>query len=231
MLTTTMTYDEMYREINRDFVNVQRWTVHQGKRIKRIAYNARKFPIVLTISHTSPLRNNWTLLMVIRKKIRRPDDFYNVLFTQLQTAGGNYYFLASPRTDGSIKMAIYLPHFMRRFSERMELDMSGQTLAERYFLFNDSGAFVTKPDGEHERCLCTNEGIGLGEDLNDRMFLAKTFIRYDMSMGWQRDAFERAHDRKTFAEGTIMPVALDDIRYAAIGEHYKIRSEKDKHIF
>ena len=230
MLTEKMTYEEMYRELLEDFVNVERWCFHRGPSLRRTSLHARTFPQIVRHTYTSPRKNDWTIIFVIKSKFRNVQDIYNIVFTKLRTSQGDYYLLLHPDVDKKLRVLVYLPHFMKRYKARTDQSLVGAPLAERYFLLNDCGTFVDAPDEEFKRCLCTLEGIVLGEDLNNRMYLCKTFIRYDMSKGWQREAFENARKKNPLPfSGGVTVVSGKESVSATITQTCK--EQPKKHIF
>ena len=220
----------MFKEIISDSENMIRWGGHHVKALRRLSLKAKSFPISCDFTHVTPRRNRWTILFVILGKIRSVQDIYNVLYTSLLAPEGDIYLLVQPTMKQKMSVCIYPPHFWHRFKERMGLEETGKDLAKRYFTYNDSGHFVPKPDSEHEECLCTRDGIALGEFINDRMFVARTFIRYDMSLGWQREAFEK--QRKRFGcETEIIAVSKSVCRNSQIKEVYRKRDRKQPIVF
>lgn len=231
MLLDTMTYEEIYREAIDDSRNMVDWASHKMKDIQRASFKARKFPLVCVMSHTTPRRNRWTGIVIVNRKMRKAGCSHSIAYTSFHAKEGDIYIKLSPKMNGKMGINIYTPHFFQRVRERMGIDLYGSELAYRYFRWNDAGWFCSKPDSDHERCLCTPEGISLGEDLNDNMFLARTFIRYDMSLGWQRDAFGELQKRIDESEHTIVLVPDDYDKISVINEVYKERDRSKRIVF
>lgn len=230
MLLPTMTYEEMYREVLLDSDNMIKWSVHNAKNLRRLSLKAAKFPFEKTLTHTTPRKNQWTMIFVVLRKVRTNQDIYNILYTSLRADEGDIYMLLTPSKKSTMTASVFPPHFMKRFRERMGLDLKGKELARRYFILNDSGYFVKKPDGDHEECLCTREGICLGEFINDRMYVARTFIRYDMSLGWQREAFEKF--RRMFNGNiSVLAVGSEYTENSSIKEVYRERDRSQPIVF
>ncbi len=221
-----MTYEEMYREIVRDFSDLMNWAGHRWHKIYRRSLKARIFPFVVRYSWTSARKNEWTFNVLVNGKNLQQRSC-NMTYTRMRTDDGDYWMMAHPDMYGSIHVAVFLPHFMARYALRTELDLRGHELADHYFMENQSGFAVDKPQGGHEVCLCTDEGIALGDRLNDRMKILKTFIRYDMSVGWQREAFEKGRSR---INNEVLIVSTKNAEHR-IGEKYKERNKADKKIF
>lgn len=228
MLLPTMNYEEMYREVILDSENMIRWVGHNIQNLRRISLKAKQFPFANTLTHMTPRHNTWHYIVVVRRKIRSIQDVYNVIYTSLRAPEGEIYILMQPNKHKQMNVCAYTPHFMQRFAERMEIDLTGKELANRYFIYNDNGRFVKQPVGEHQECLCTNEGICLGEFVNDRMFVARTFIRYDMSLGWQRDAFKACKD---MTDARVMTTNFGYLERSKIKDVYRERDRSQPIIF
>lgn len=229
MLVETMNYEEVYREALVDSENMLKWVRWHVKDLRQKSLKARKFPFSLTVTHVTPRKNRWKVIFVVLRKIRSNTDLFNVIYTSFHAQEGIVHVQMTPNRQRQMCVSVFPPHFFKRFAERMGIDMKGEELAERYFRYNDSGWIIDKPDSEHEICLCTSEGVCLGELLNDRMFLGRTFIRYDMSLGWQREVFEKMQAR--WGKGMdVFCVSNDYVETSGIKSVYKER-DRSKDVF
>lgn len=230
MILSTMNYQEIHKEMMEDGLNIMRWIQWQGKDIRRRSLKAKTFPFDVTFKHTSPRKNVWTVIFVVNKKMRGSDgEVWNVIYTSFRAPEGVIHLQLTPGINGQMYVNAFPPHFFRRYAERMNLELAGDALVEHFFRWNDAGYNIEKPEGEHEQCMCVRDGVCLGEVINDRTFVARTFIRYDMSIGWQREAFEKK--RQKFAgEPNVMFVETNFAEKSVIRQTYKDR-DREKDIF
>ena len=229
MLLDTMTYEEICHEAIADSKHMITWASHRMGELRRISLKARSFPVSRTMTHITPNKNKWTLIFVVLRKIKHNNDCYNALFTSFHAKEGNIYIQMTPNRHGDMCVSAFIPHFFHRYAERLGLKIEGEALAQQFFRFNDAGYFVEQPDGERT-CLCTPQGICLGEYINDRMFLARTFIRYDMSLGCQREAFNKMRERFNRQIDVLIAPHDYDERFC-IKEIYKRRDRAQSVVF
>lgn len=227
MLTERMNYDEMYNECVRDSSNALKWLFHKGIEIRRASLKAKTFPLIVKHTYVSPLRNEWTSFVVITKKIRKFNSYHQILFTRLRTNDGDYCFKISPEEKGVIGLDIFLPHFMKRYAERMHYaNLHGQELADKYFLNNITGAYSKAPNKDNEHCMCTHDGVALGELINNRMFVAKTFITYEMAFFTQDPTFQ-ANRLLAASEEAKEPIVVDEpIKGSVVGRTKRDKTQK-----
>ena len=222
-----MTYDEMYRELTEDFMELRAWMSHRWKDIRRRSLKARTFPFVVRHTHITSSHNEWTYNVSVFKKLRAGERACSMTYTRLRTDDGDYYMMVHPVTDSVLHVCAYLPHFFKRYAKRMGLNLSGHELADHYFMHNDKGVRIAQPDTQYDLCLCMEEGIAMGKLLNDRMIIYKTFIRYDMSIGWQKEAFRLAKERINHDILMVDRVPVE----TEITERYIERDKTKKFIF
>ena len=232
MLTEKMTYEEMFNEVKTDFLNFSAWRKHQMKNMRRISLKLKDFPAFVFAEHTTPKKNKWTMMLKLKRKIRDNKDYTIGAYTSLRTKNGNYNLRVFILDENTFGFVIYLPHVMSRYAERMKLDLHGEELARHYFTHNSYSYFVDKPNTEYETCICSEGGIALGEFLNDKMILAKTFITYDMSLGWQVELFKKHREMvEIFKQSAPPNYTLCEVENAKIEESYRTRDKQSKNIF
>ena len=95
---------------------------------------------------------------------------------------------------------VLLPHVWKRYKdpERGNVQKSGIDLIKHYFMNNPHGADShnqkvvgrsVRYNGEVHQSCCVNDGVLLGQIVNG-IYIAKTFITYDMCSGLQQEEFE-----------------------------------------
>lgn len=198
MILSTMTYEEMYRELVADHVNLRRWEKHQRRRIMDVARRCKSFPKHMFLKYTSPRRNDWLTSVTIVSR----NPYSGSLFSEcvLRHADDGWYAhqLIRNRYE-SIYQVVITPHFFKRYAERRGIDMKTEELMMEW-MKNANDTYVdTDPrlsgknsrDGEHDQWhLCTNEGIMMGDYIKGaKTFVAKTYITYDMTAGRQANVF------------------------------------------
>ena len=94
-------------------------------------------------------------------------------------------------------------HVFDRYAERAHVDKRGLDLIRHFFDHLSSGTIVTdqrfaarsvRYKGRDHKFVAINEGIMLG-NVEDGIFIARTFITYDMTTGEQRKAFAEARSK------------------------------------
>lgn len=105
---------------------------------------------------------------------------------------------------------VLTPHMWKRYAERAKVPKTGSELMKHYFTHNPHGAdshnnrvvgrSVRWNGDEHQSC-CVEEGILLGQVVGD-IYIARTFITYDMCSGQQQQEFEAK--RKEILSGRDM---------------------------
>ena len=112
---------------------------------------------------------------------------------------GKTVYMAWLNDDNKVPKMVMLPHMWERYAERMQFDLDHKHLVQRFFCANFSGCGTKKQEivarsvrynGEEHLAFCMNDGVLLGR-LEGDIFVAKTFITYEMSCGRQEEEFTR----------------------------------------
>lgn len=179
-----MSVNEMTREISTDFKVLNAWLEGQKVHEVRRWVGKQKLPAWYCCDWLSRNGNKWYVMWLI-EDIKVGGGL--VTFTTLNTEYGSYV-MRPQVTRGGFILVFYLPHFFRRYRERMNLgaDMKPMQVIRRYLKRNVTGK-DTGNDGEVN--ICTDEGIGLGGYMSGRTCLLKTFIPYSLAKGEQVDRF------------------------------------------
>lgn len=192
-----MTFAEAYKELDRDRENLTRWWKTQVDRLRRmmIKKDRTAFPVGCGYDWTSPRHIRYLVNAFIGDK--RLKSFYTVCVA-LQ---GKTVYMARFYDDRKVPKMVMLPHMWERYAERMHFDEDHKHLVQKFFCRNFDGRGTKKQElvarsvrynGEDHLAFCVNDGVLLGR-LEGDIFVAKTFITYEMSCGRQEEEFTRLH--------------------------------------
>lgn len=216
MLVISMNKDEMSQQIAQDFQEVKRFTDLREMTLRDRVL--RKGERHICETYRTKNGNEWTWMIDTDEEYHAEMTF----LTTINTASGRFVFKPQPTRAGFI-ILVYLPHFFKRFRERMKMGskLSPMQLIRRYMRRNTNGMQEYRGKGRIE--IQTADGVGLGNVISLRMRLLRTFITREMAYGAQEERFaENEQYRKDCVEG--MPVFSDEV-------HNELRefglSEKD----
>ena len=196
-----MTHEEVYQELERERDIVTRWWRHQLNDLRRRMLKCSKFPQCFWIEHTSPRRNKYIFFTRIFDK--RMKAILTGIGVQRRTSEGTTIYTTWLDDQMLISPMVLLPHMWKRYAERAGVHLSGAELVKHYFLNNAHGADShnqkvvgrsVRYNGEEHLACCVNDGVLLGQ-VQGNMFIAKTFITYDMCTGRQQEEFESQRKR------------------------------------
>ena len=199
MLVPSMTYEEVYRELDRDHDNLQRWWNHQVDNLHRrmIKRDRTAFPVASCYFHTSPRRIQYLIIALIGDK--RLKWFHTICVA----IDGKTVYMYWLNTDSEIRRMVMLPHMWQRYKERMQFEETGTDIIRRFFCRNFDGSGTKKQEivarsvrynGEEHLSMVVNDGALMGQMEGD-IFVARTFITYEMSCGRQQEEFAKLkHD-------------------------------------
>jgi hypothetical protein len=197
-----MTPQEVFREIERDIPHVRAWREGNMKALSKRARQMMKFPMTVWYDHESPRRNRYLCMSVITDR-----NFYkksiNAIAALQKAERGWAVFFFSWSGEKDFKKTTLLPHVFDRYGERMGIEKTGVELVKHYISHNLEG-WATRDNrfsgrsvrykGRDNLCLSVRDGVLLGEWV-DGIFIAHTFITYDMATGPQNEAFVQRRDR------------------------------------
>lgn len=197
-----MTHAEVYQELERDRETLTSWWHYRRLELQRRALKCQKFPLSVWYDYTSPRKVRYLIYTRIFDKrmrhiltgivaLRRMSDGWTLYTTWL-----GYQQLIAPM--------VIIPHVLKRYAERANVQKTGIDLIKHYFAHNSIGkdsrdqrvvARSVRWNGEEHRSSCTNEGVLLGQQQQDGIFIARTFITYDMCCGRQQVEFESKREQ------------------------------------
>ena len=204
MIVDSMTHEEVYQELERDRENISRWWAHQQEGRRRALLKCKTFPVHVWQEYTSPRKNKYLFYTrILDKRMKR---ILTCICAVRRTSEGMTLYTTWLGHQKMISPMVLLPHVWKRYRERMGLDLSGIDLFKHYFQRNTFGrnSYNQKAVGRSVRyagmthlSYCVNEGVLLGQVVGD-LFVAHTFITYEMTSGLQQQEFtERRSEVKT----------------------------------
>lgn len=200
MIVDSMTHAEVYRELERDRDAVTRWWRHNLDSQRRRVLKSTRFPLALWFDHVSPRKNRYLFFTrVFDKRMKR---ILTGIGAIRRTAEGMTIYTNWLGDQKLISPMVLTPHMFKRYAERCHVDKTGTELVKHYFMRNAHGqdtknqkvvARSVRWNGEDHLSNCVNDGVLLGHVV-DGIFIARTFITYDMCSGLQSKEFERCRE-------------------------------------
>lgn len=219
MIVDSMTHEEVYQELERDRDTLTRWWQHQKDTLRRRLLKARQFPVNLWYEYTSPRKNHYTLYTRIFDK--RGKAMLTGICAMRHTQEGLTGYTTWIEGQKLISPMVLTPHMWKRYAERCGVEKSGAELIRHYFTHNSYGQDTrnqqivgrsVRYNGEQHMCCCVNDGVLLGQE-QGRLFVARTFITYDMCSGLQEQEFEECRKQ----------ILTDNLLYEHARNYYQNR--------
>lgn len=188
MLITGMNHKELLAETSEDLKRLNLW--FQSRRTEMIRWSTKqKLPAWYCNKWTSPNKNIWNIMVLVEKQKYSTGPI--IQYTKLNSDHGHYIIkpqLVLREGYTGFVIYLYLPHFFKRYRERMELSTEMKTeQVVRLYLKNNSEAVNMGDENNVE--LTSKEGIALGNRINDRLYILRTYIPYSMSRDDQISRF------------------------------------------
>ena len=218
MIVDSMTHAELYAELAKEREAVTRWWRYQLAEQRRRAFKCRQFPYHIWREYTSTRKNRYLFFSrIFDKKMRK--ILTGVAVVRHSSEGLMVYtsWLGDQRL---ISPMVLLPHVWKRYQDpkRGNVQKSGIDLIKHYFMNNPHGkdsdnqkvvGRSVRWNGEVHQSCCVNDGVLLGQ-IVDGIYIARTFITYDMCSGLQQKEFEARR-------GEIL---TDEEMYEQVKKHY-----------
>lgn len=192
-----MTPEEVYKEIEHDRPQLESWWLRQRKIIAKRALKLNKFPVSEWYEYQTHRRNRYFVLSILFGR-KYSWNVITSVFALHNREDGYAIYMTRFSWQYNASKVVFLPHVLHRYAERMNIQKTGIDLVKHFMkqqsdsvIFSDqklSGLSV-RYKGQELLCRCFTDGIELGE-MRDDIFVAKTFITYDMAKGLQKEAFE-----------------------------------------
>ena len=196
MLIIGMNRDEIQKQVSSDLQKADLW-IRQHHGPLRYWLDRAKENEAKSISWKSPNGNPWEIVLV-----KENNEACLVHYTWIESKFGRYVIKPQLTRKGII-MLIFLPHFFKRYRERMKLGKKPTTMqVVKRFMKKNRTANATTDDGMREE-MAFADGVGLGVWTGMRQRLLKTFITYEMAYGDQADRLHESNARRKKFSGKI----------------------------
>ena len=195
-----MTPEEVYREIDKDIEEVSDWWSRKRKTLFSIAKWTVKLPRTTWYEYESSRKNRYLVLSIILGRKYNDESMTGLIALQKMDKGFAVYVSKFPWQRNACPH-VFLPHVFDRYHDpdRGNVKKTGIELV-KYFMERNAYGEVSRGDkfsgrsvrykGRDNIAKCVADGVLLGEITND-IFVAHTFITYEMATGLQREEFEK----------------------------------------
>lgn len=198
-----MNKEELTQQVAEDFLQVKHYTDLRTETLRDLVW--RKGQRHICENWKSKNGNVWTWMLDIEGE----DQAMMTFFTTINTDNGLFVFKPQVTPQGFI-LIVYLPHFFKRYRERMKLGPKLKTLQviRKYFRRNGNATQEYRGKGRIE--ITSADGVGLGNFVSLRIRLLRTFITRDMAYGDQEERFASQEEfRQKVIEGH--PIYGDEV--------------------
>ena len=195
-----MTPEEVYREIEKDIEEVSDWWSRKRKTLFSIAKWTVKLPRTTWYEYESSRKNRYLVLSIILGRKNNDESMTGLIALQKMDKGFAVYVSKFPWQRNACPH-VFLPHVFDRYHDpdRGNVQKTGIELI-KHFMERNSYGEISRGDkfsgrsvrykGRDNLAKCVTDGVLLGEIVGD-IFVAHTFITYDMATGLQREEFEK----------------------------------------
>ena len=198
MIVETMTHTEVYDELAKERSSVTAWWRHRLLEQRSAALKRIKFPMHIWKEYTSKRNNRYVFFS--RVFDRKMNKILTGVAVIVYKKEGLTVYTTWLGDQQLIAPMVLLPHVWKRYQdpERGNVQKSGTELVKHFFVNNPHGKDTdnkkvvgrsVRYNGEEHLSLCVSDGVLLGHICDD-IFVANTFITYDMAKGLQRKEFE-----------------------------------------
>lgn len=216
MIVESMTHEEVYDEIDRDLDNLGEWWMRKRDVLASMARRRPNFPMVNWIEWESPRRIRYLIWSKVYGRNYNNQAATMFLVMRHVRNGIEVYVTRLPWQMIANRI-IVLPHVFDRYSDpkRGNVRKQGVELIKHFFEHNGIGEPTRNQElagrsvrynGELHVCDCCKDGVLLGKEIADgSIFVARTFITYDMATGLQKEEFgEKRSQVMSTAESMMM---------------------------
>lgn len=199
MIVQSMTHAEVYRELEADMANVGMWWLTKRKTQMKIAKWTTKLPRTSWFEYTSARNNRYLVYNVILGHDYNNDSLTGVIALRKEAKGYTVYVSRLPWQTRT-RPQVFLPHVFDQYADpkRGNVNKTGIELIKHFMERNNHGEIShddkffgrsVRYKGRDNAAKSISDGVLLGEFVDD-IFVAHTFITYDMAAGLQREEFE-----------------------------------------
>ena len=195
-----MNPEEVYREIDKDIKEVSDWWSRKRKTLFNIAKWTVKLPRTTWYEYESSRKNRYLVLSIIMGRKYNDESMTGLMALQKMEKGFAVYVSKFP-WQRIAAPHVFLPHVFDRYNDpdRGNVQKTGIELI-KHFMERNSYGEISRGDkfsgrsvrykGRDNLAKCVTDGVLLGEIVGD-IFVAHTFITYEMATGLQREEFEK----------------------------------------
>lgn len=191
MYTQGMTPLEIKNETFAEVDNLLAKLGHLMPKFRRQVMKCSQFPMVVRYEQRTARKNRW--LVTLTAENRRSYDGRERMHAYCisESQGGKYVYSFAITTFFGKKgkeCDVYKPHFFKRYTERLKLDLHGESLINHFFdQFEERIIhFVKMPNGEERIIACFPEGLAFGNSyLERRVVIFRTFVAKHLLVGEQ----------------------------------------------
>ena len=200
MIVQSMNPEEVYREIDKDMAEVADWWGKKRKMLFNIAKWTVKLPRTTWYEYESSRKNRYLVLSIIIGRKYNDESMTGLMALQKMEKGFAVYVSKFP-WQRIAAPHVFLPHVFDRYHDpdRGNVQKTGIELI-KHFMERNSYGEISRGDkfsgrsvrykGRDNLAKCVTDGVLLGEIVGD-IFVAHTFITYEMATGLQREEFEK----------------------------------------
>ena len=196
MIVDSMTHTEVYQELAKERDAVTTWWHHNLWNQRRRVLKSTRFPVRMWFDYTSARKNRY--LFFTRMYDKHMKRILTGIGVIRRCSDGMTVYTNWLSRQKLIAPMVLTPHFWKRYAERCHVDKYGTELVKHYFSNNPFGkdsdnqkvvARSVRYNGEEHLSNCVTDGVLLGQ-MQDGLFIVRTFITYDMTCGLQQQEFE-----------------------------------------
>ena len=200
MIVQSLNPEEVYREIDKDMAEVTDWWSRKRKTLFNIAKWTVKLPRTTWYEYESSRKNRYLVLSIIMGRKYNDESMTGLMALQKMEKGFAVYVSKFP-WQRIAAPHVFLPHVFDRYHDpdRGNVQKTGIELI-KHFMERNSYGEISRGDkfsgrsvrykGRDNLAKCVTDGVLLGEIVGD-IFVAHTFITYDLATGLQREEFEK----------------------------------------
>lgn len=211
-----MSYEEVYDEIDRDSDNLVAWWWKKRDVIARIAKARPNFPMAKWYEWESPRRVRYLVWSKVYG--RNYNNQAITIFLALRNVrNGIEVYITRMPWQRLANRIVFTAHMFDRYADpnRGNVQKQGLELIKHYFEHNGGYSEVSRNqelagrsvryNGETHLCSCCKDGVLLGNVIaDDKIFVARTFVTYDMAKGLQAEEFNEKRQLSLNVDETIM---------------------------
>ena len=195
-----MNPEEVYREIDKDMAEVADWWGKKRNMLFNIAKWTVKLPRTTWYEYESSRKNRYLVLSIIMGRKYNDESMTGLMALQKMEKGFAVYVSKFP-WQRIAAPHVFLPHVFDRYHDpdRGNVQKTGIELI-KHFMERNSYGEISRGDkfsgrsvrykGRDNLAKCVTDGVLLGEIVGD-IFVAHTFITYEMATGLQREEFDK----------------------------------------